>query len=50
MGLKDYFIVDIACGSGDAQTLAVTNTGLVFSWGDGGYGKLGTYKKIILKI
>lgn len=43
--LKDYHIVDIACGSGDAQTLAVTDTGLVFSWGDGGYGKLGKFPK-----
>lgn len=34
-------IVDVACGSGDAQTLAVTDCGLVFSWGDGDYGKLG---------
>ncbi|KAL1138807.1 hypothetical protein AAG570_008869, partial [Ranatra chinensis] len=34
-------IVDVACGSGDAQTLAVTDTGLVYSWGDGDYGKLG---------
>lgn len=34
-------IVDVACGSGDAQTLAVTDSGLVFSWGDGDYGKLG---------
>lgn len=33
--------MDIACGSGDAQTLAVTDTGLVYSWGDGDYGKLG---------
>lgn len=34
-------MVDVACGSGDAQTLAVTDSGLVFSWGDGDYGKLG---------
>jgi len=31
----------VACGSGDAQTLAVVSTGLVYSWGDGDYGKLG---------
>jgi hypothetical protein len=31
----------VACGSGDAQTLAVTESGLVYSWGDGDYGKLG---------
>lgn len=41
VGLKGHHVVDIACGSGDAQTLAVTDTGLVFSWGDGDYGKLG---------
>jgi E3 ubiquitin-protein ligase HERC2 len=34
-------VVDVACGSGDAQTLIVTDAGLVFSWGDGDYGKLG---------
>lgn len=39
--LKGQNIVDVACGSGDAQTLAVTETGLVYSWGDGDYGKLG---------
>ncbi|XP_073987726.1 E3 ubiquitin-protein ligase HERC2 isoform X1 [Rhodnius prolixus] len=39
--LKGQHIVDVACGSGDAQTLAVTETGLVYSWGDGDYGKLG---------
>lgn len=33
--------MDVSCGSGDAQTLAVTETGLVYSWGDGDYGKLG---------
>ncbi len=26
---------------GDAQTLAVTKDGTVYSWGDGDYGKLG---------
>ncbi|CAG5129600.1 unnamed protein product, partial [Candidula unifasciata] len=39
--LKGHRIVDVACGSGDAQTLAVTDTGAVYSWGDGDYGKLG---------
>nr|XP_022328228.1 E3 ubiquitin-protein ligase HERC2-like isoform X2 [Crassostrea virginica] len=38
---KGHRIVDIACGSGDAQTLAVTDSGAVYSWGDGDYGKLG---------
>ncbi|CAH1402584.1 unnamed protein product [Nezara viridula] len=39
--LKGLHIVDVACGSGDAQTLAVTDLGSVYSWGDGDYGKLG---------
>ena len=43
-------VFDIACGSGDAQTLCVSrmpgdngggNTDAVWSWGDGDYGKLG---------
>lgn len=33
--------MDVACGSGDAQTLCVSRDGLVWSWGDGDYGKLG---------
>ncbi|KAK3907967.1 E3 ubiquitin-protein ligase HERC2 [Frankliniella fusca] len=39
--LKGQRVVDVACGSGDAQTLAVTDTGLLYSWGDADYGKLG---------
>uniref|UniRef100_A0A2C9K806 HECT-type E3 ubiquitin transferase n=1 Tax=Biomphalaria glabrata TaxID=6526 RepID=A0A2C9K806_BIOGL len=39
--LKGHRVIDVACGSGDAQTLAVTDTGTVYSWGDGDYGKLG---------
>ncbi|XP_076028585.1 E3 ubiquitin-protein ligase HERC2 isoform X2 [Oratosquilla oratoria] len=39
--LKGERVVDVACGSGDAQTVAVTDSGLVYSWGDGDYGKLG---------
>lgn len=34
-------IVQVACGSRDAQTLALSDEGLVFSWGDGDFGKLG---------
>lgn len=34
-------IVQVACGSRDAQTLALTDTGKVYSWGDGDFGKLG---------
>ncbi|XP_041055229.1 E3 ubiquitin-protein ligase HERC2 isoform X4 [Carcharodon carcharias] len=40
-GLKGLKIIDVACGSGDAQTLAVAENGQVWSWGDGDYGKLG---------
>lgn len=38
----------MACGSGDAQTLAVTETGLVYSWGDGDYGKLGWFGSYLI--
>lgn len=34
-------MIDVACGGGDAQTVAVTEQGSVYSWGDGDYGKLG---------
>ncbi len=34
-------VVQVACGSRDAQTLALTDDGLVYSWGDGDFGKLG---------
>ncbi|XP_048481969.1 probable E3 ubiquitin-protein ligase HERC2 [Plutella xylostella] len=39
--LQNYRIVQVACGSRDAQTLALTACGKVFSWGDGDFGKLG---------
>lgn len=39
--LLGYSVVDVACGSGDAQTLAITDDDSVWSWGDGDYGKLG---------
>lgn len=39
--LKNYRVVDVACGSGDAQTLCITDDDSVWSWGDGDYGKLG---------
>lgn len=44
--LSGHHIVQVACGGGDAQTLAVTDSGLVFSWGDGDYGKLGLSMKL----
>jgi len=31
----------VACGSRDAQTLALDSEGNVYSWGDGDFGKLG---------
>jgi E3 ubiquitin-protein ligase HERC2 len=34
-------VIQVACGSRDAQTLALTDFGLVYSWGDGDFGKLG---------
>lgn len=34
-------MIDVACGSGDAATIVVTESGSVFGFGDGDYGKLG---------
>ncbi|XP_053679051.1 probable E3 ubiquitin-protein ligase HERC2 [Anopheles nili] len=39
--LQEHRVVQVACGSRDAQTLCLTEQGLVFSWGDGDFGKLG---------
>ena len=39
--LRGYRVVDVACGSGDSQTLCLTDNGWVWSFGDGDYGKLG---------
>ncbi|XP_039436955.1 probable E3 ubiquitin-protein ligase HERC2 isoform X1 [Culex pipiens pallens] len=39
--LKAYKVVDVALGSGDAHSMAVTDGGLLFAWGDGDFGKLG---------
>ena len=39
--LQNFNVIDVACGSGDAQTLCITNNDAVWSWGDGDYGKLG---------
>ncbi|RWS18306.1 hypothetical protein B4U80_02319, partial [Leptotrombidium deliense] len=40
--LLGHFVVHAACGSGDAQTLCITeDDDSVWSWGDGDYGKLG---------
>lgn len=39
--LQAFCVVDLACGSGDAQTLCITSDDAVWSWGDGDYGKLG---------
>ncbi|XP_033111225.1 E3 ubiquitin-protein ligase HERC2-like [Anneissia japonica] len=39
--VKAYRVIDVACGSGDAQTLCLTDDDCVWSWGDGDYGKLG---------
>lgn len=34
-------VIQVACGSRDAQTLTLTDEGMVYSWGDGDFGKLG---------
>lgn len=39
--LASQRVVQVACGSRDAQTLALTDEGMVYSWGDGDFGKLG---------
>uniref|UniRef100_A0A3B3YFA5 HECT-type E3 ubiquitin transferase n=1 Tax=Poecilia mexicana TaxID=48701 RepID=A0A3B3YFA5_9TELE len=39
--LQGHRVIDVACGSGDAQTLCLTDDDMVWSWGDGDYGKLG---------
>ena len=39
--LSEHRVIQVACGSRDAQTLALTDDGMVFSWGDGDFGKLG---------
>lgn len=39
--MKGQRVTDVACGSGDAQTLCITDNDCVWSWGDGDYGKLG---------
>lgn len=39
--LIGYRVIDVACGSGDAQTLCITDDDNVWSFGDGDYGKLG---------
>ncbi|KAJ8297784.1 hypothetical protein KUTeg_024315 [Tegillarca granosa] len=39
--MKGQRVTDVACGSGDAQTLCITDDDNVWSWGDGDYGKLG---------
>ncbi|XP_017066913.1 probable E3 ubiquitin-protein ligase HERC2 [Drosophila eugracilis] len=41
VALAEHMVVDVALGSGDAHSLALTSEGLVFAWGDGDYGKLG---------
>ena len=39
--VEHVVFTSVACGSGDAHTLAVSSDGKVWSWGDGDYGKLG---------
>jgi E3 ubiquitin-protein ligase HERC2 len=39
--LVGHRVVQVACGSRDAQTLCLTDDGTVWSWGDGDFGKLG---------
>lgn len=34
-------VKQVSCGSRDAQTLALCDDDMVYSWGDGDFGKLG---------
>lgn len=34
-------VIDVACGSRDAQSICCTDKGEVYTWGDGDFGKLG---------
>ena len=36
-----FRVVYVACGSRNAQTLAATEGGELWAWGDTGYGKIG---------
>lgn len=48
--LSQYRVIDVACGSGDAQTLCITSDDNVWSWGDGDYGKLGKTVTMVSNI
>ena len=39
--IRTLNFVQVSCGSRDAQTLALVEGGMVYSWGDGDFGKLG---------
>ena len=41
MSLNHEVVVMAACGSRDSQTLCLCESGAVYSWGDGDFGKLG---------
>lgn len=39
--LEKYRVSLVACGCRDAHTLAATENGYLWAWGDGSFGKLG---------
>ena len=39
--LEKHRIMYVACGSRDAHTLAASEAGHLYAWGDGSFGKLG---------
>nr|XP_018672770.2 E3 ubiquitin-protein ligase HERC2-like isoform X2 [Ciona intestinalis] len=41
LGLQSVHVKKVACGTLDAHTMALSDTGEVWSWGDGDHGKLG---------
>lgn len=39
--MEAHRVMYVACGSRDAQTLAAVESGQLWGWGDGSFGKLG---------
>lgn len=43
-------VIQVACGSRDAQTLALVEGGKIYSWGDGDFGKVCVLFCFVLEI
>ena len=44
--LENCRVMFVACGCREAQTLAGTENGHLYAWGDGSYGKLGLKEQV----